>query len=67
MKQQIQMIEEITYDFLFDNAKFIKSTNEHTCHLYEYQGIEYVVLPDNTVITRAEDNQWGDDLSCFPY
>ena len=42
----------------------IASTLEGTVHLWEHNGTEYVVLPDNSVITRDEDEQ--DDLPCFP-
>lgn len=60
------MIEEITYDFLHDHAKLIDTAYDGTCQLWIYNGEEYVVLSDNSVITRLEDNT-TDDNPIFPY
>ena len=52
-------------------AMLVDSCMEGTVHLWEVikgQKIEeYVVLSDNTVITRKEDNQQGQDMAFFPY
>ena len=59
-------IKEINKDFLVENGRFIESAEEGTCQLYEYQGVEYVVLIDNSVITREEDNECPEE-AIFPY
>ena len=52
-------------------AMLVDSCMEGTVQLWEVikgQNIEqYVVLSDNTVITRKEDNQQGQDMAFFPY
>jgi hypothetical protein len=57
--------EFITYTFLREHGTFLDSALEGTCRLYRYKNNEYVVLCDNTVITRDEDNSIGDAI--FPY
>ena len=46
------MLEQIK-----ERGKLIDTTLEGTSQLWELDNIEYVVLCDNTVITREEDNQ----------
>ena len=52
-------------------AMVVDSCMDGTVHLWEVlngQGIEeYVVLTDNTVITREEDNQFASHIAFFPY
>lgn len=50
---------------LREKGKWIDTALEGTCQLWELDGVEYVVLCDNTVITRAEDN--ADNDAVFPY
>ena len=57
--------KKINYEFLEENGEKLNSVIEGSCILYEYNGIEYVVLCDNTVITREEDNNMDDAI--FPY
>ncbi len=45
------------YKKLKDNGTKIDTACEGTCILYEYNGTEWVVLADNSVITREEDNR----------
>jgi hypothetical protein len=56
---------DIDYDFLVEHGSLLSSAYEGTCFLYEYDNVEYVVLPDNTVITRKEDNDLEEPI--FPY
>ncbi len=60
-------IEKITFDYLIsirDNGATITDTCDG-CQLWELDnGDEYVVLSDNTVITREEDLNDGDPM--FP-
>ncbi len=49
---------------LLNNGTKLESSQEGTCTLYELEGKEYVVLADNTVITRDED--LADDDPIFP-
>jgi hypothetical protein len=55
----------VNLDFLQENGKLIETALEGTCQLWELESVEYVVLCDNTVITRAEDN--ADNDAIFPY
>ncbi len=55
-----------TYDQLFDEGRKLASDNEGTCFLYRYKGADYVVLPDNTVITHEEDMA-GDAIFPTPF
>ena len=59
-------MEKVTYDILLDQGECINTAEEGTCMLYQYKGIEYVVLQDNSVITRKEDNE-DVDFAIFPY
>ena len=43
------------FEFLQKYADKIDSAIEGTCFLYDWNGTEYVVLSDNTVITHEED------------
>ena len=43
------------------------TTAEGTCQLISWRDQEYVVLCDNTVITREEDNAFGLLEAFFPY
>ena len=56
----------ITLETLRDNADIIDTAEEGTCTLFKYNDIEYVVLQDNTIITREEDNNGLSD-PVFPY
>lgn len=58
--------KEITYELLQEEGEFLDSTVEGTCRLYLYNGHEYVVLCDNSVITREEDNAFEEEV-IFPY
>ena len=55
-----------TFSQLLDNEIFLQSCYDGTCHLYEYEGINYVVLPTNDVMTQQEDNINGIDEALFP-
>jgi hypothetical protein len=39
----------------------------NTCFLYAFDGINYVVLGDGTVITQEEDNICGPEFAIFPF
>ena len=43
------------------------TTAEGTCQLISWRDQEYVVLCDNTIITRKEDNAFGSSEAFFPY
>ena len=58
-------IEAIEY--IKDDQNLVESKPEMMAQLYIYNGVEYVVLCDNTIITREEDNQFGTDQAIFPY
>jgi hypothetical protein len=61
-------LEVPTYrDLHDDNYELVTTANECTCQLWKCKrtGIEYVVLVDNSVITRHEDNSMPDAI--FPY
>ena len=60
------MENEITYELLAREGEFLDSTVEGTCRLYLYNGHEYVVLCDNSVITREENNTFEEE-AIFPY
>ena len=57
-------METINLDELRQGGKLLGTAMEGTCRLYLYKGIEYVVLQDNSVITRTEDNI---SEAIFPY
>lgn len=61
------VIDFIDYDFLLDNGDKMESAFEGTCFLYEYWGIEFVVLSDNSVIPIEEDNAKNDESVIFSY
>ncbi len=44
-----------SYDDLQINGELIETTQEGTVQLWNYEGSEFVVLCDNSVITRDED------------
>lgn len=57
-----------TYEQLHELGGEIIGTTEYGCvQLWSLNGCEYVVLVDNTVITREEDNSFGVDIAFFPY
>jgi hypothetical protein len=58
---------ELTSDFIKRNGVLIDSNAELQCQLYSYRGCEYVILCDNSLITRQEDNSYGLDDAIFPY
>jgi len=45
----------ITIDTLRGSGELIDTSEQGTCQLWLLNGNEYVVLSDNTVITREED------------
>jgi len=55
-----------TFAELIDNGNYLDSCYDGTCHIYEYDGINYVVLPTNDVMTQVEDNINGIDEALFP-
>jgi hypothetical protein len=55
---------DITYELLESFGYLVDTDLEGTCQLWRYNDVEYVVLQDNTVITREEDN-FCDPI--FPY
>lgn len=58
----------INYELLNENGKLIKTAMDGTCQLWRYNNIDWVVLPDNSVITLDEDNSADDDDEIiFPY
>jgi hypothetical protein len=57
----------MNYEFLQENAEKLAATAEGTVFLYRYNSIEYVVLQDDTVITREKDNELGPEQAFFPY
>lgn len=58
--------EDITYDLLNEKGKAVKTALDGSCILFEYNGVEYVVLSDNSVITREEDNECPEG-AIFPF
>ena len=48
----------MTIEQLREKGNIVETKLEGCCQLWEYNGIEYVVMSDNTVITRIEDNQF---------
>ena len=67
--------KKVTYNELKENGIYLgdnlhynnllkKRDIDISAHLYELNGIEYVVLSDNSVITRIEDNECD---PFFPY
>ena len=61
---KLQPMQIVSYELLISRGDKLSSALEGTCFLYRYDGKEYVVLPDNTVITRDEDNE---DNPIFPH
>lgn len=59
--------DKITADVLRLNGNHQNSIHEGAVNLYYYDDTEYVVLPDNSVITREEDNSDGAENAYFPY
>jgi hypothetical protein len=53
-----------TYELLSDEAELIDTAMEGTCQLYSFGGRYWVVLSDNTVISKEEDEK--DDEPIFP-
>ena len=54
------------YETLVEKGERIKSILDGTVNLYILDKKEYVVLCDNTVITREEDND-APEGAFFPY
>jgi hypothetical protein len=50
---------------LHETGELIKTVCDGTVQLWVCEGEEYVVLSDNTIITRQEDNEIGEPF--FPY
>lgn len=63
--QEPEETEGITYDLLISEGECLDTALEGTCLLYRYEGKEYVVLSDDSVMTREEDNKYDDPI--FPY
>ena len=57
-------MKTINLEALRQGGQLLGTAIEGTCRLYVYEGIEYVVLQDNSIITRAEDNI---SEAIFPY
>lgn len=60
-------ISAISHDFLSAKGDFEKSVSVGNIQLYTYKSFEFVVLYENDVITRKEDNKFGPDGAYFPY
>jgi len=59
--------EILCHDFLSKFGEIIDTTEDGTVQLISCYGNEYVVLSDNRVIIREEDNSYGSDNAFFPY
>lgn len=57
----------INYKHLMQYGEIIETAEEGTVILAKYNDVDYVILQDNTVITREEDNKRGKDLAFFPF
>jgi hypothetical protein len=55
---------EVTYELLSDKGEILDTALEGSSYLVKYNDVEFVILADNTVITRAEDHEFGDAI--FP-
>lgn len=58
---------ELTADFIKDKGVLMDTKPEMQSELYKFREKEYVILSENTVITREEDNQYGTMAAIFPY
>jgi hypothetical protein len=65
-KEESDDSDEVDVDVLRENGELLDTAYEGTCQLYRYKDVQYVVLQDNTVITREEDNN-GTEEAIFPY
>ena len=52
---------------LKSKGTILETLHEGTIQLIKLDGIEYVVLCDNSIITREEDNSLGAENAYFPY
>ncbi len=66
--EELDEVDEIpTYDELHElGGEIIETTDEGCVQLWRLNGKEYVVMPDNSVISREEDNSFG-EVAYFPY
>lgn len=60
------MAIEVTAKLLHDYGKLLKHNEEQNAFLYAYRSINFVILPDNSVISQEEDNMFGADEAIFP-
>ena len=56
------MKNQPTYSELNENGNLINTALEGTCQLWELNGNEWVVLCDNTVISREADEKSEDPI-----
>jgi hypothetical protein len=65
-KEESDDSDDVDVDVLRENGELLETNAEGTCRLYMYKGIQYLVLQDNTVITKDEDNAHGPEEAFFP-
>ena len=60
-------LETLNLEILRNNGTLLETLHEGTVQLIKLDDIEYVVLCDNSIITREEDNNLGAENAYFPY
>jgi len=58
---------DTTATLLQEHGIMLDSAPKYSSELYRYGVKEYVVLCENTVITREQDNENGPEEAIFPY
>jgi hypothetical protein len=49
------------------HIKSLRDGSKLVAQLWEYKKVQYVVYPNDTVMTRDEDNSCGINTALFPY
>jgi GH25 family lysozyme M1 (1,4-beta-N-acetylmuramidase) len=60
-------LETLNLEILRNNGTILETLHEGTVQLIKLDDIEYVILCDNSIITREEDNNLGAENAYFPY
>jgi hypothetical protein len=60
-------LETLNLEILRNNGTILETLHDGTVQLIKLDDIEYVILCDNSIITRQEDNSLGAENAYFPY
>jgi hypothetical protein len=60
------MAIEVTAALLHKEGKLLKHDEDWNAFLYAFNGLNFVILSDNSIVTQEEDNMFGPDDAIFP-